>query len=416
MAKKRASKKAARKKVVKKKKSSRLAKKKKPTKPKKKPLKKSQARKKVRKPSKDGPAKPKPSKRLSPQQRIQQIDKELLKLVNERSKVTSQFIESLGDPQKGIYDPSADDELWRKLESQNPGPVSSETVRGIFRSILSSARRRVKTQRVAFLGPEFSWSHMAGIERFGESTDLWPVNTIASVFEEVNRGHANYGVVPIENSMDGRIIDTLQMFQKLPLLICGEILLSVHHNLMARCPRSSVTEIYAKPEAISQCRDWLSKNMPQARVYPVTSTLTAAELARDKEGVGAIAGSQAAVEYQLEIIADEIEDNPRSVTRFAIIGDEICEPTDKDRTAILLQTLHKPGKLFDALMTFKKNKINLSWIESFPMRGPEEGYLFFMEFDGHVSDNRTRRVFTDLEKMAIRLNILGSYPVSEIRN
>jgi len=292
---------------------------------------------------------------------IRQIDRDILKLINKRAEATVKLIESQPNPQAAIFDASADERLWGELEQSNPGPLPAQAVRGVFRQILSASRRRVKAQRVAYLGPPFSFTHLAAIERFGESADLIPVSTIASVFEEVNRGHANYGLVPIENSTDGRIVDTLDMFTRLPLRICGEVLISVHHNLVARCPRSEITEVYSKPQALSQCREWLSRNMPQARLIEVTSTSTAAQLARDKPGTGAVASRQAAVEYDLQLIAENIEDNKNNVTRFAVIGEEATDPTGKDRTALLLQIPHKPGSLADALATFKKHKLNLTW-------------------------------------------------------
>lgn len=366
-------------------------------------------------PAAAAPEPPKPQPRpVSPlEQSIHQLDREIIKLINKRAEATVKFIESHANPQAAIFDPRADDELWQELETSNPGPLSSQAVRGVFRNILSAARRKVRTQRVAYLGPPFSFTHLAAIERFGESTDLIPVSTIASVFEEVNRGHANFGLVPIENSTDGRIVDTLDMFTRLPLRICGEVQISVHHNLIARCPRSEITEIYSKPQALSQCREWLSRNMPQARLIEVTSTSTAAQLARDKPGVGAVASRQAAVEYDLQLIAENIEDNKNNVTRFAIIGEETTKPTGKDRTAMLLQIPHKPGSLADALAVFKRNKLNLTWIESFPLRGEETGYLFFLDFEGHVDDAKTKRTLEELQPMAVRLEVLGSYPRSE---
>lgn len=347
---------------------------------------------------------------------IRKLDTQLLKLINQRADATTRFIESKPNAHKALFEPRADDDLWQRLEADNPGPLPAHAVRGVFRQIISAARRRVKTQRVAYLGPPFSFTHLAAIERFGEFADLYPVSTIASVFEEVNRANASYGVVPIENSTDGRIIDTLDMFQQLPLQICGEVALSIHLNLLAKCPRSDITEIYSKPQALSQCRDWLARNMPQARLYPVTSTSTAAELARSKAGVGAIASKQAAIEYDLDIIAGDIEDNANNVTRFAVIGDESSRPTGRDRTSILLQIPDKPGALSDVLQVFKKAKINLTWIESFPVRGPEKGYQFFLDLEGHVNESRVSKVLAELEKQAVRIVLLGSYPQTEPRD
>lgn len=345
---------------------------------------------------------------------IAKLDSEILKLLNRRASLTGKLIEADPNWWSATYDPRSDDDLLRKIESENHGPLPADTVRGIFRQVLSAVRNRVRPRRVTYLGPAFSFTHMAAVERFGESTDLIPVNTIAAVFEEVNRGHADFGVVPIENSTDGRIIDTLDMFTRLPLRICGEIQLCIHHNLLGKVSRSEITEVYSKPQALSQCRDWLSRNMPQARLIEVTSTSTAAQLARDKPGAGAIASKQAAVEYGLQILADSVEDNKNNVTRFAVIGDKPVAPTGRDRTSLLLQIGDKPGALADALNLFKQGKLNLTWIESFPLRGAESGYIFFIDCEGHSKDPKVKRTLDDLSKLAVRMEILGSYPRSEL--
>ena len=337
----------------------------------------------------------------------------MLKLINRRSALTTKLIEQQPIPQEAIFDPEADEQLYEHLRTANPGPLPWHAVRSVFRLVISAARQAVKTQRVCYLGPPFSFTHIAAIERFGENADLIPVNTIASVFEEVNRGHAEFGIVPIENSTDGRVVDTLDMFTRLPLRICGEVQLSIHHNLLARCPRGEITEVYSKPQALSQCREWLARNMPQARLVEVTSTSTAAQLARDKHGAAAVASQQAALQYDVQIVAENIEDNKDNVTRFAVIGEETHKSTGKDRTAVLLQINHKPGSLADALVAFKKNKVNLTWIESFPLRGPETGYLFFLDFEGHVREAKVDRTLAELKKRAVRLEILGSYPRSQ---
>lgn len=352
-------------------------------------------------------------RKKSAEAKIKQLDREILRLINQRAAATTKQLEARKQAKTLQFEPQVEDALWAELSDANPGPLPNNAVRGVFREILSAARQNVKQFRVAYLGPSFSFTHLAAIERFGEWSDLVPVNTIAAVFEEVNRGHAEFGLVPIENSTDGRVVDTLHMFTRLPLRICGEVLMSVHHNLLARCQRSEVTEVYSKPQALSQCRDWLSRNMPHARQIEVTSTSTAAQLARDKQGAAAVASRQAAVEYDLQIIAEKVEDNANNVTRFAVIGHEKNKPTGSDRTALLLQVTHKPGALADALSIFKKNKINLTWIESFPIRGPQGGYLFFLDFEGHEKEARVARTLDQLAVGAVALNVLGSFPRSE---
>lgn len=364
-------------------------------------------------------SKPKlPSSRKRTPDQIQsaaaKLDLEILKLINQRAQLSIDWIESHDDPRQVLFSPQLEDEAIARMLAKNSGPLSTLAVSGVMRHVFSGARRNVRMQRVAYLGPAFSYSHQASIERFGEAADLIPVSTIASVFEEVNRGHAEFGIVPIENSTDGRIVDTLDMFTRLPLRICGEVQLSVNHNLLARCARSQITEIYSKPQAFSQCRNWLNRHMPHARLHDVTSTSTAAQLARDKPGAAAIASGRAAVEYGLEIVAVDVQDNKNNVTRFAVIGDHIPAPTGSDRTALLLQIPHKPGALSDALVAFKKNKVNLSWIESFPLRGPEAGYLFFLDFEGHQKEAKVKRTLDHLAKPAVRMEILGSFPRSEV--
>ncbi len=349
----------------------------------------------------------------TPEQKIRTLDREILKLANKRTSLTIGLLQGKSEDLSGLWDAEADRELWQRLDAANTGPLTAQAVKGVYRELLSAARSKVKTVRVAYLGPAFSFTHLAAIERFGRSADLVPVNSIASVFEEVNRGHCDYGLVPIENSTDGRIVDTLDMFTRLPLRICGEVQMSIHHNLLSRSQRSEIVEIYSKPQALSQCRDWLTRNMPQARLIDVTSTSTAAALARDKPGAGAVASRQAAIQYDLPIVAERIEDNANNITRFAVIGDEPTRSSGKDRTALLLQISHKPGSLSDALQAFKKSKINLTWIESFPMRGPEPGYLFFLDFEGHIDDARIKRALEELQPYAVRLSVLGSYPRSE---
>lgn len=363
-------------------------------------------------------SKPKAIKKsaATPDEQLVEIDQQLIALLNQRVEVYLQKVGESPTPREAVFDVQDDIKLWARLAVANQGPMDEAELKSIFRPLLGAGRQRVRSERVAYLGPAYSFTHLAAINRFGESADLVPVSTIATVFEEVNRGHVDFGLVPIENSTDGRIVDTLDMFTRLPLRICGEIQLRVHHNLLARCDRSEITEIYSKPQALSQCRDWLAKNMSHAKLVEVSSTSTAAHLARDKPGAAAVASRQAANQNGLRIVADCIEDNRNNVTRFAIIGSFLAEHTGDDRTAILLQIPHNPGSLSDALDVFKRTKVNLTWIESFPLRSPEVGYLFFLDFEGHASDPKIKKALKQLEAMADRLEILGSYPRSEPLN
>jgi len=249
--------------------------------------------------------------------RLDRLDRDLVKLINERTKLISQ----LSKKDQPVDPPAPEADAITHAVTHNKGPLSNEAVRAVFRELESGARALQRPLRVAVLGPGYSYSHLAALDRFGTSVEHVPVGSIAAVFEEVNRGHANYGVVPVENSTDGRIADTLDMFTRLRVRICGEVQLRIHHYLLGKCPRSEVAEVYSRPQALSQCRNWLLKHLPAARPIEVTSTSTAAQLAKDKQGAAAIASIQAGTFYGLDVLAEKIEDNAANVTRFAVIGE-----------------------------------------------------------------------------------------------
>ncbi len=264
--------------------------------------------------------------------------------------------------------------------------------------------------RVAYLGPQYSYSHLAAIKYFGEATPMAAVATIPAVFESIQRGDSQAGLVPIENSTDGRIVDTLGMFIKTDVKICGEVLLPIHHNLLSRTPREQIREVHSKPQALSQCRGWLSRHLPGARLVECGSTTTAAELAASTAGVAAVASIEAARQYELDVIDASIEDNPNNVTRFAVLGRQWGEPSGNDKTAVLFQVPHSPGALADAMLLFKQAGLNLTWIESFPLPQTTAEYLFFIEFTGHVSDMAAQEALERLRQITLRLEVLGSYP------
>jgi len=343
------------------------------------------------------------------QDEIAQLDLELLSLVQRRAKLSQKLAQKIKRSGSGKSLPDLEQAIEPVL-AKSRGPLPRRSVRAIFREVAGGCQSLVRQLRIAFLGPLYSYSHLAALERFGQSVDFVPVGSIAAVFEEVNRGHSDFGLVPVENSTDGRIADTLDMFTRLPLLISGQIEMEIHHTLLARCPREEVTEVYSRPQALSQCRNWLAKHLPTARTIEVTSTSTAAQLAKEKPGAAAIASWQAGVHYSLDVLAEQIEDNPGNRTRFAVIGGEAPAPTGNDCTAMLFQTEHQPGALADAMNVFKRNRVNLTWIESFPVPGSDRAYLFFVEMEGHQADEPLKRSVAALEHKALRLEILGSFP------
>jgi chorismate mutase/prephenate dehydratase len=268
-------------------------------------------------------------------------------------------------------------------------------------------------QPIAYLGPIYSYSYLAAVKHFGSAASLVPVASIAAVFDELVRGQAAFGVVPIENSTDGRVVDTLGMFARWPVRVCGEVLLPVHHCLLGRCPRGEITEVYSKPQALSQCRGWLGQHVPEARLIEVASTAAAARLAAEKPGVAAIASFEAGVHHGLDVIDENIEDNSHNVTRFAVIGNRPCEPTGRDKTSLMFQLKHQPGALADAMVIFREAKINLTWIESFPLPSHPNEYLFFIELEGHEKSKSISGALQKLRAQTLRLEILGSYARGE---
>ena len=346
---------------------------------------------------------------------IDKLDLQLLKLINERAHLAAEVGRLKIDQGGEVFSPAREEEVLQNVIQNNKGPLDGSTIRAIFRELMSGARALQKVLKVAYLGPEDSFSHLASIERFGQSVEFMRVGSIAAVFEEVNRGHADFGVVPLQNSTDGRVADTLDMFMRLPQLkICAEVRLPTHHNLLANCDQQLIRRVYSKPQALSQCRNWLSKNVPHASLHEVASTATAAELAQREPGAAAVASKQAAIRYGLRVLFSDIEDSESNETRFAIIGNQECAKTGNDKTAIMFRLADQPGSLVDALSPFKLNKLNLRWIESFPARTPRPESVFFVDFDGHHEDPKVKKALAALQTYCEQLTILGSYPMATL--
>lgn len=345
----------------------------------------------------------------SARKEIQRLDRDLVKILSDRARAAQKLAKIRQSEGSPLYDLTEEQQSLTELLAQNKGPLDERAIRSIYREVLGSVRTLVKPVRVAYLGPKYSYSHLAAIDRFGDGPDLTPVATIKAVFESIHFHQAEFGIVPIENSTDGRIVDTLDMFARLPTRVTGEVQLPIHHHLLGRIARGEVTEVYSKPQALSQCRDWLSKNLPGAKQIEMTSTAIAAQIAADKPGAAAIASLEAGMHYGLAVIDSNIEDNKNNVTRFAVIGGETGHRTGRDKTALMFEIPHKPGALADAMLVFKRGRLNLTWIESFPMAGTKSEYLFFVELEGHQTDSRVKKALMALNRKTARLEVLGSY-------
>lgn len=340
---------------------------------------------------------------------LDRLDREIVEKLNERAAQTVRLREEADGTTTRSSSATRNDQSVDKAVRGSKGPLPEKSVRAIVREMISGTRSLEKIVRVAFLGPTFSYSHLASLHRFGQSVEFIPVGTIGSVFDEVHQGQADFGLVPVDNSTDGRIADTLENFTRCPVKICGEVNLQIHHYLLGLCPRGDIKEVYSRPQALSQCRKWLATHVPDARTIEVTSTATAAKLAHDKEGAAAVASVQAGTKYGLDVLAADIEDNPDNLTRFAVIGNQSANRTGNDKTSLMVQVDHRPGSLADALAIFKRNRLDMSWIESFPVRGSRGEYLFFIELEGHETDLRMRRALKSLAAKAVELKVLGSY-------
>jgi chorismate mutase/prephenate dehydratase len=329
--------------------------------------------------------------------------------MNQRAEIAHQIGQLKNQSGMQCYSPTREEEVLARVAKANAGPLDVRCIRAVFRELISGSRAVETALRVAFLGPQYTYSHLAAMHRFGQSVELVPVGTISAVFEEVHRGQADFGIVPLENSTDGRVADTLDMFTRLAVKVCGEVQLKIHHALLGKGKRQEIQEIYSKPQALSQCRNWLAKHLPAARTIEVTSTATAAQIAHDKPGAAAIASAQAGVHYGLNILAPDIEDVEGNQTRFAVIGHHTGPRSGNDKCALMFEVPHEPGALADAMTVFKRAKLNLTWIESFPIARPTGGYMFFVELEGHETDAPVKKAIAALAKSAVRLEVLGSY-------
>lgn len=342
---------------------------------------------------------------------IDKIDLQMLSLVNARAALAIEIGRVKDSTGQEVFSPQREDQILDRMARENPGPLPERAVRAMYREIMSGSRALQKPLRVAFLGPEYSFSHLAALEKFGSSVEFLPVANISGVFETVNRRQADLGMVPLENSTDGRVADTLDMFIRLPLRICAEVPLRIHHNLLAQGRLSEIRRVYSKPQALSQCRHWLGSNLPKAALVEVASTTIAVEHAQAEPETAAIASRQAGIAYGLPLVCADIEDRRDNVTRFAVIGLQHGTRTGNDKTTLMFQIQDEPGALCDVLAIVKTNKVNMTWIESFPAgtTQPNE-YLFFVDLLGHCEDEPLARTIADLGNQCQRLVVLGSFP------
>jgi chorismate mutase / prephenate dehydratase len=342
--------------------------------------------------------------------RIDAFDHQIVPLLNARAEIVveiGRLKQASGEP---VYAPDREKAVLERVRKLNAGPLSDRCLEAVYRELMSGSFALERPLRIGFLGPDGSFSHAAAIGKFGSSVDYVPVDDISGVFEAVVRGHADYGLVPIENSLHGGVIDTLDAFLHSSVRICAEVLITVHHNLLAAEPWEKIKTIYSKPEVFTQCRHWLATTAKDREVQPAASSSRAAEMASQQSGVAAISSSLAARLYGLRILFENIEDNPDNVTRFFVIAREPAKRSGDDKTAIMFTTAHTPGALAQVLDVFKDNGINLTDVEKRPSKKVNWEYYFFIDAQGHADDPGMQRAIADARKHCLQLTVLGSYP------
>lgn len=344
---------------------------------------------------------------------IDRIDANIVNVLNRRSEITLNIRKLKKKLGKGIYSPEREWQVLTRLKKINRGPLSDEALDSIYREIMSSALALEKPLTIAYLGPEATFTHLAAIKKFGHQLEYLPCSSISDVFKEVQKQNANYGVVPIENSIEGAVTHTLDMLIDSDLKICAQIVMSVTHNLLSNCAKKDIKKIYSNPQVFAQCRMWLQENFPKAELIDVSSTTRAAQIVRDERNSAAIASILASQVYRLKVIAHNIEDSPSNITRFLVIGANGAGPTGNDKTSIVFSIKDRVGALHDMLIPFKKNRINLTKIESRPSKKKAWDYYFFLDLEGHIQDKNTARALKELEAKAQYFKILGSYPKAE---
>ena len=345
---------------------------------------------------------------------IDTIDKQLLDLLSQRADLVHEV--GLIKKRDGlqIYAPDREEALLRKLVEMNEGRLPEKSIRSIYREIMSAALALEEDLKIAYLGPEGTWTHQAAIKKFGHSVNYTPHASFSDVFDDVARRRADYGVVPIENSTEGAVSHTLDLFVDSPLRICAQILLRIDNNLLATIAREEVRILYSHPQVFGQCKNWILRNLPDADLVEVSSTTKAAHLAHEKasEGAAALGGRLAAELAGLEVLDEAIQDRATNTTRFLVIGEKTCPPTGNDRTSILFSVHDRPGSLVAALKAFDSFEINMSKIESRPSKQKDWEYIFYVDLAGHCENGQVSSALEELEKHCSLVKLLGSYPDS----
>ncbi len=354
-----------------------------------------------------------PNKELAAVRReIDALDSKLLELINRRAELAIEVSGLKKTDSLGIYDPGREREIERKVTGSNPGPLSNEDILFVFRELISRCRSLQHDEKVAYLGPEGSFSNQAAFRKFGASSEFLPVSSFEDVFEEVHGRRADFGIVPVENSVEGSVGDVLDMLVEWDLSIFAECFERIEHSLLSLSGDiSEVRTVASHPQAFGQCRKWIAANLYGAALVETPSTAAAAKMAARDKSVAAIASEFSGSIYNLKTIQNHIEDSPRNTTRFVVVGREQSPPSGEDKTSIAFSVKDEPGALHKTFFfPFSESGINLTKIESRPARDKQWEYVFFADFSGHREDEAVREALEKVEASCVFLKVLGSYP------
>jgi chorismate mutase/prephenate dehydratase len=345
---------------------------------------------------------------------IDDVDNEILRLLNKRAETVIEIAHIKRNERAQFYSPEREREILERLTSLNKGPFPNDTLKVIYREILSASLSLEEPLKVACFGPLATYTHLAALKHFGSSASFLPVESIKAVFDTVDSGKTEFGVVPIENSNEGVISSTLDLFMDYDLKVSAEVMLEISHNLLSKsADKSKIKKVYSNPQATAQCRRWLESNLPKIPILESTSTAKAAEIASQDEDAAAIASEVAAKVYDLHFVEKNIGDSRHNYTRFLVISKEYPSKTGKDKTSIMFSIKDRPGALHDILMPFKKAKINLTKIESRPSKRKAWEYIFFVDMEGHIDDKKVMKAIDNIRDSCLYVKILGSYPLGE---
>ncbi len=346
---------------------------------------------------------------------IDLLDDQIVQSLNARAELARRIGAAKQTAGVGVFSPDREREILERVTARSVGPLPRHSLLAVYRELMSASFALERPPRIGYLGPAGSHTHEAALGKFGSSVEYEPLLDLRGVFEEIARGRVDYGVVPVENTTGGAVLDCLDGFVDHDVKICCEVRRAIHHHLLGRGPMEEIETVYSRPEALAQCRGWLAETGLAQKLSPVSSTSRAAELAATQPRAAAVGGTLAGRLYGLRVLAAHIEDDPRNATRFFVLGRETAGPTGEDRTSLMFATAHRAGALVEVLLVFQRHAVNMTMITSRPCPGEAMEYNFFVDVDGHAERDPLRGAIEEARHHCRTLRVLGSYPrVSEV--